>query len=146
MWNKNTADSLEPIGGLSVLEELRLTNVRVLDGGLRPVARCSALRSLVVSNQFPTADYAYLSVALPETSCDMFAPYVEPSLALGESIVMVVGSGKPFLHAVDDAARLERYATAFRDLQRAGGRSAPRRLDVGPSDRLIDRPRDRDDA
>ena len=117
IWNKNTADSLEPITTLEALEELRLTNLKVVDGGLRSLARCAALRRLSVSNQFPTADYAYLSVALPDTECDMFAPYVSAGPAFGDSGVMVVGSGKPFLDAAKDAPRLARYAEAFRDLQ-----------------------------
>jgi hypothetical protein len=117
IWNRNTAETLEPIARLEQLEELRLTNIRVLDGGLRPLARCASLRRLFVSNQFSTDDFAYLSMALPETDCDMFAPYVEPGISLGESVVMVVGKGKPFLHRVDDAARLARYVSAYRDLQ-----------------------------
>ena len=117
IWNKNTASSLAPLGALKHLEELRLTNLRVLEGGLRPLAGCSALRRLDLSNQFQTADYAYLSVALPETTCDMFAPFIPLGQAIGGKDVMVVGSGKPFLDSTKDADRLRRYVAGFGELQ-----------------------------
>jgi hypothetical protein len=117
IWNKNTAQTLEPIGSLTRLEEIRLTNLRVREGGLRPLARCKALQHLTLSNQFPTADYAYLSVALPEAECDMFAPHIRLSQAIDAGDIMVVGSRKPFLDSVEDAARLQRYEEAFRRLQ-----------------------------
>lgn len=117
IWTKNTVNSREPIGQLGALEELRLTNLRVLDGGLRPLSGCRALRRLDVSNQFETADYAYLSVALPDTECDHFAPYVPLQGPIGGKDVMVVGSRKPFLVASKDAARIQRYVDEFRKLQ-----------------------------
>jgi hypothetical protein len=119
MWTKNTADTLDPIGRLGALEELRLTNLGVLDGGLRPLAKCRALRRLVLSNQFDTADYAYLSVALPDTQCEHFAPYIQLGQRLRGKDVMVVGSRKPFLDSTRDAARLQRHADDFRRLQAA---------------------------
>lgn len=124
IWSKNVANSLEPIGELLGLEELRLTNLRVLDGGLRPLARAHALRRLDVSNQFPTADYAYLSIALPETDCELFAPYVRWDRPIDGKNVMVVGSGKPFLNSTRDAARLRRYVDDFRRLQQRFAREA----------------------
>lgn len=66
IWNKQRAASLEPLASLPRLEELVLTNLSVGSGGLRPLARCKALRILALSNQFDTEDYAYLSVALPD--------------------------------------------------------------------------------
>jgi hypothetical protein len=117
IWNKNTADSLEPLAALDELEELSLLNLRVLDGGLRPLGRLPSLRRLDVSNQFDTADYAYLSVALRQTDCDHFAPYIPLGAGFGGKDVMVVGAGKPFLDSTADAARLRRYVEAFETLQ-----------------------------
>jgi hypothetical protein len=117
MWSKNVANSLEPLRDLTALEELRLTNLRVLDGGLRPLAGCRGLQRLDVSNQFATADYAYLSVVLSETECDKFAPYVPIQPPLDGLDAMVVGSGKGFLNSRKDAARLKRYVEDFRQLQ-----------------------------
>ena len=114
----HTIDSLEPLSGLS-LEEIRLTHCAVLAGGLRPLARIRTLRTLELSNQFETEDYAYLSVHLSEARCDKFAPYVLLPQALEDGRdVMVVGRRKPFLNSRIDAAKLRRYEARFRELQR----------------------------
>jgi hypothetical protein len=114
----HTIDTLAPVSGLS-LEEIRLTNCAVLDDGLRPLARIRTLRGLESSNQFETEDYAYLSVHLPQATCDKFAPYVRLPRPLEDGRdVMVVGRRKPFLNSQIDAARLRRYEDRFRALQR----------------------------
>jgi len=56
-----TANSLEPLAQLENLEDLELSSLKVLEGGLRPLARCKALKRLHVSNQFAIEDYAYLA-------------------------------------------------------------------------------------
>jgi hypothetical protein len=122
VWNKATAATLAPIARLEALEELCLTNLKILDGGLRPLAACRGLRRIELSNQFETADYAYLSVALPDASCTHFAPYVRVEIGgLGDA--MVVGRRKPFLDSTRDAARIARYVADFERLQ-AGFRAA----------------------
>ncbi len=117
MWNANRAATLAPVGHLQNLEELRLLNLRVQDGGLRPVAGCSALKHLSLSNQFETADYAYLSVHLSDTECEMFAADTPLTKPIGGKDVMVTGRRKPFLNAEADAARLARYRAEFHRLQ-----------------------------
>lgn len=119
MWNKNRAETLEPIGRLPVLEELYLTNLRVDSGGLRPLARCRALRRLRLSNQFPTEDYAYLAAKLPVVECEMFAPCLPMGYKIGDKDVMVVGKRKPFLNATADAERMARYARDFERMKAA---------------------------
>lgn len=116
VWNKATAATLAPLSRLQALEELCITNVRILDGGLRPLAACRRLRRLELSNQFQTADYAYLSVALPDAVCSHFAAYVPVDIeGLGDA--MVVGRRKPFLDSTRDADRLARYVADFERLQ-----------------------------
>jgi hypothetical protein len=117
IWNKNTAASLEPITRLPHLQELVLTNLKVLDGGLRPLSRLTSLRVLELSNQFETEDYAYLSVALPNTACRHFAPYVTLNTKGMDADTMVVGRRKPFLNATRDAERLAKYVADFERLQ-----------------------------
>ena len=117
MWSTTVVESLEPLGSLTQLEELELLNIRTRTGGLRPLARCRNLRSLDLSNQFPTEDYAYLSVHLPETSCAMFAPYLPVQPLPNDKDVMVIGSGKPFLNSKADTARLAQYASEFEALR-----------------------------
>ena len=117
IWSKNTAASLTPLADLPVLEELVLTNLKVQADGLKPIAKCRRLRTLNVSNQFPTEDYALLSVALPQVECDMLAPHVRLSQAIDGKDVMVVGSRKPLLSSKDDATRIEKYERAFEALR-----------------------------
>lgn len=119
IWNKNRAGTLAPVGTLQHLRELELINVRIDAGGLRPLADCQSLRSLAVSNQFATEDYAYLSVRLPNVQCEHFAPYISLGRnAINGKDVMVVGKRKPFLHSDTDAKRLSGYVAKFRELQR----------------------------
>lgn len=117
IWNKNQADSLEPIARLPKLEDLTLLNLKVVADGLRPLALCPVLKHLEVSNQFKTEDYAYLSVRLPETKCDWFAPCQQLTKPIGDKDVMVTGARKPMLNSVADAERLQRYENTFRKLQ-----------------------------
>ncbi len=113
IWNKNRAESLEPIGALSKLRELELINIFVEQGGLKPIAACRKLEVMALSNQLPTEDYAYLAAKLPDVECDQLAPYVELDHAIDGKDVMVTGKRKPFLNARKDAERLARYVREF---------------------------------
>ena len=121
MWSPNTALTLKPLADLPRLQEMKLLNLKVKEGGLRTLAGCPALRKLQLSNQFPTEDYAYLSVMLPQTECRMFAPCCSLTSSLTNSIggkdTMVVGKGKPLLDSKTDGARIARYERDFRKLQ-----------------------------
>jgi hypothetical protein len=118
IWNKNTADSLEPIGTLQTLQCLHLSNLKIKDGGLRPIAKLPNLSELVLSNQFPTEDYAYLKAMLPGLKCDMLEPYVELGQPIDGKDVMVIGSRKPFLNSKTDKDMLEKYRKTFNRLVR----------------------------
>ena len=72
----NSISTLEPIAQAQALKFLTLTNVRVLNDGLLPLARCSKIESLEVSNQFRTEECAYLSVHLPAWGCAVFSAYI----------------------------------------------------------------------
>ncbi len=117
IWNPNHAVSLAPIASLPKLEELALTNLRVESGGLRPLGQCRSLKTLALSNQFDTEDYAYLSVALPQVQCQSFAPWVRVNHSDGKD-TMITGRRKPFLNSKEDAAKIAAYEEAFRRLQR----------------------------
>lgn len=117
IWNKNRARTLAPLANLPRLAELQLLNISVEEDGLRPLADCAGLRTLEVSNQFQTDDYAFLSVRAPHIECAMLAPYVLLSHPIEDKDVMVVGKRKPFLNSAEDAEKLTRYETKFRKLQ-----------------------------
>lgn len=117
IWNKNRARTLAPVASLPDLTDLSLTNLAVAEGGLRPLASCRRLRTLTLSNQFATEDYAFLSVRLPNVECEMLAPYVRLDSPIEDKDVMVVGRRRPFLNSKRDAERLAGYVDRFRKLQ-----------------------------
>jgi hypothetical protein len=119
IWNKHRATSLEPLAGLDELREVRLLNLKVDSGGLRPLAACSRLEDLELSNQFETADYAFLASRLPRTRCAKFAAWVRLEPAVGGKDTLVVGRRKPLLDSRVDGARLRAFEAAFEEL-RAG--------------------------
>lgn len=116
--NANRVDSLAPLAGLPRLRELDLTNTRVASGGLLPLAGCHHLRRLVLSNHFPTEQYAFLSARLPGTECSLFAPWVHVGRStIDETEVMITGSRKPFLDSSKDGDRIRKYEQAFAELR-----------------------------
>lgn len=118
MNGRNTARSLKPLAKLPKLRDLCLLNLKVENEGLTPLAKCEALRILKVSNQFPTEEYAFLSVHLPNTICDLFSPWVKRSVSALDEEIMVVGSRKPFLSSAKDESRIAKYERSFTALQR----------------------------
>jgi hypothetical protein len=124
VWSPNTALTLAPLADLPRLRELKLLNLKIKEGGLQTLAGCAALRTLQLSNQFPTEDYACLSVRLPQAECGMFEPYRRLSSPIGGKDTMVVGKGKPLLDSKADASRLARYVREFRQLQERFARPA----------------------
>jgi len=106
------------LSALDALTELRMHNIRVGEGGLRPIASCQSLETLSLSNQFPMEDYAFLSVRMPHTHCDLFAPYTRLNQALADGRdVMVTGARKPFLNSTTQGGQLGRYVSEFQTAQ-----------------------------
>ncbi|WP_369691018.1 hypothetical protein [Robertmurraya korlensis] len=73
---------------------------------------------MLISNQFPTEEYAKLSVALPNTKSDKFEAYVHIS-PIGDKDIMVVGKRKPLLNSnsKSDVKRLQKYQEQFKEYQ-----------------------------
>ncbi|MFI8709253.1 leucine-rich repeat domain-containing protein [Bacillus sp. NPDC077411] len=110
-------NTLDPLKQLVNLKYLSLTNIRVKDGSLEPVTCLKNLLEIKISNQFPTEEYAKLSVALPETKCDYFHPYVKLNDSIDGKDIMVIGKRKPFLNAILDIKKLEKYDEQFKAFQ-----------------------------
>jgi hypothetical protein len=102
-------NSLDPIARINGLEELRLVSLRVIEGGLKPLAELSELKTLQVSRQFPFEDYAYLKARLPNVNCD----YLKPHFPIGLEHIQVVGHRMPKLHLQNDAIRIKEYEDRF---------------------------------
>jgi len=105
--------SLVGLQDMPSLQELWLLNVKVLEEGLRPLARSVSLQDLRVSNQFATEDYAYLAAKMPYLRCDKCVPYVPCEDYGSGKDVMVTGRRKPFLNSQTDADKMARYVQKF---------------------------------
>ena len=116
IWNTDRYETLAPLADLPNLRALQMTNVKVKEGGLRPLERCKKLKELMVSYVFPTEEYAYLSVKRPDIKCDAFQPYLQREM-FGDKDVMVIGARKPFLSSKKDKERIKKYVTQFEALQ-----------------------------
>jgi hypothetical protein len=117
MWTRLQVESLAPVAALSDLQSLSITNIQVADGSLEALTGLNSLKSLRLSNQFRTDEYAKLAAALPAVTCEMLAPYVTIRKPIGDKDVMVVGKGKPLLNSIRDAADLRRYVDEFENLK-----------------------------
>ncbi|MFF3023977.1 leucine-rich repeat domain-containing protein [Gottfriedia sp. NPDC057948] len=117
MWNSLNLDNLKDLSNLSNLKYLGLSNIKTKDESLEPIGYLKNLQELDISNQFPTEEYARLSVLLPNTKCDYFKPYIVLSDPIDDKDLMVIGKRKPFFNSKVDAKKLQKYKDQFEDLQ-----------------------------
>ncbi|MEM5017878.1 leucine-rich repeat domain-containing protein [Metabacillus indicus] len=117
IWNTLNLDTLEPLKGMVRLDSLSLLNIRVRDESLEPLTQLKNLLNLTISNQFPTEEYAKLSIALADTKCDYFQPYVVLDDPIDGKDIMVIGKRKPFLNSVADHKKIEKYTSQFKAFQ-----------------------------
>jgi len=122
MWKPLRIDSLKPLINLKKLQYLRLMQIKVADESLEPIAELNNLKTLEISNQFPTKEYANLAVKLSKTDCSMFQPFhkVEIKGEDGKLIydTMIIGKRKPFLLSTKDSERIRKYENQFEKLKK----------------------------
>jgi hypothetical protein len=100
------------------LKYLSLTNIKVEDDSLLPLTELSNLQELNLSNQFPTEEYARLSVYLEHVRCSSFQPYESmEGRVIGSKTIMITGRRKPFLDPQVDGQRIQRYEKQFENYQ-----------------------------
>ncbi|MCY7493893.1 internalin [Bacillus safensis] len=117
IWNTLNINNLQPLRYLKNLTYLCLSNIKVKDESLEPISELEGLKELEISNQFPTEEYARLSVTLPNTKCDRFAPYIFLSSPIVDKDVMVIGKRKPKLNSKVDGEKLQKYEKQFKAYQ-----------------------------
>ena len=121
LWTRMKIESLAPISGLSRIEYLSLTNLKVADESLEPLTHLTNLKELQIANFYPFAEFARLSAKLPNCECQWFAPYIVTNLKCKkcetENRVMLTGKGKGVLCPKCDAARLARHVKEFERLK-----------------------------
>ncbi|WP_235824795.1 hypothetical protein [Bacillus salipaludis] len=118
IWNTLNLDTIEPIKHLYNLKILGLTNIKIKNESLEPISHLKGLLELELSNQFPTEEFAMLSVKLPKTKCDYFQAYVKLDEPIDNKDVMVIGKRKPFLNSSIDIKKLQKYEEQFAALQK----------------------------
>lgn len=69
IWPTLNIDTHEPIKQLQSLKILGLSNIKQKDESLEPISHIKNLLMLELSNQFPTEEFARLSVMLPQMKC-----------------------------------------------------------------------------
>jgi hypothetical protein len=116
--NQLKLDNLESLRTLRNLKYLGFSNIKVQDESLEPISDIKELQELAISNQFPTEEYARLSVKLPNTKCKHFQPFIYLLSPIDDADVMVVGKRKPFLNSKVDVKRLQKYEEQFKAFQR----------------------------
>ncbi|WP_144680209.1 leucine-rich repeat domain-containing protein [Bacillus altitudinis] len=117
IWNTLNLNTLQPLRNLKNLKYLCLSNIKVKDESLEPISALEGLKELDISNQFPTEEYARLSVTLPNTKCDRLAPYIFLSSPIVDKDVMVIGKRKPKLNSKVDGTKLQKYEEQFKAYQ-----------------------------
>jgi hypothetical protein len=117
-----SVESLEPVGRLTSLRFLALTNLEARDESLAPLARLTSLEELSLANFYPVEEMARLSAALPATSCDWFRPFVvlgwQSCKACGGEILMPTGKGKRTFCAQCNPLRREKLEAEWDALRR----------------------------
>jgi len=111
---------LETLQSLACMHNLRylgLSNLKVADESLAPLSKLTKLEVLELSNQFPTEEYAKLSVMLPHTSCEKFHVYTRLHFSIGPKNIMITGKRKPMLNEERDKEKIAKYEQRFSALQ-----------------------------
>ena len=118
IWTRMKIDTLQPLSSLTNLEYLDLTNNKVADESLKPIARLQKLKALNIANFYPTREFAWLAGKLRSTSCDWFKPYLDVDLFSctkcgRNSCVLLTGKGTSRLCKHCDEQRLTNHVSEF---------------------------------
>ena len=132
MWSTLKVDSLEPLTRLPGLRYLRLSNVRPIDGQLRPLGNLVALKELTLPNFFEVEETARLANALPNVVSNTLRPVFLPfdsdppssspyrCKSCGGIRYMMTGKPAAMLCPVCDATKYQRRVARW-EIARAGG-------------------------
>lgn len=114
--------TLQPLSVLTNLKHLGLTNLKVEDDSLKPLAYLKNLDLLEISNQFETKEYAWLATRLMNTKCKMFKATNSCNIVGVDNIIvwdtMVTGRKKVFLLSIKDQNRIDKHIAEFERLKK----------------------------
>ncbi len=117
MWTRMNVHTLAPLASLGSLRHLDLTNLKVRDESLEPLAGLTRLETLQIANFYTPAAFARLARSLPKTECPWFRP-VQPLEGVacrrcGGPVVVLAGRGAATKCTACDAARIARHVAEF---------------------------------
>ena len=119
--------SLLPLAALVALRSINLIGVTAGDHSLEPLAGLPELVEISLSNSWPVAEFARLSVLFPNAGCEWFAPYVEHTFrgagitGFGkETTIYITGTRKPSFSkpTSKDWENIADHVKAFEALQK----------------------------
>lgn len=119
VWVKLILDTLDPLSMLKKLERLRFSAKKISDNRINPLSQLLSIKKLhFPSGLFTTQQIAWLKTKLP---VDIDSIVLNPYWTIEKPIEMngkskntfIVGKGKPFLDAVIDKKKIEKYVNEF---------------------------------
>lgn len=119
IWDQMILNSLAPLQECQNLRRISFSAKKIVDGKIAPLASLTLLRSLEFPLRlFSTEDVAWLKAHLPvSVESKMMNPYwqIESPIEMNgkQKNTFVVGKGKPFLDAIKDKKRLDKYVDSF---------------------------------
>ena len=130
VWSKTTFETLEPLASLKGLLSLSLLPKRIDDGRIQPLGSLTNLENLRIPfNLFTTEQIAWLRARLPETvESEALNALLLTTPFEGDDKqrdVLLIGKRKPWLNSEQDAAKIQKHVSRFRQLV-ADFRSDPR--------------------
>lgn len=113
---KTVFETLDPLQELRALQRLEFTPRKIADNRVEPLGSLSGLRQLdCPTNLFTSRQFAWLHARLPlAADSRVLQPYVRLPEPIGETDVLLVGRGKPFLNSTTGSARIEKHVAQFR--------------------------------
>lgn len=123
---RTQVDSFQPLSHLHHLESLELAGITAAKGGLAPLRKLTALRSVRLGNDFTIHDFAGLRASNPRLEGQFLAPTVELSFSrcsrCGTARVMLSGVAKYNIKCPKcQAQRVSRHLAEWRDAEKAAG-------------------------
>ncbi len=122
IWNRMKVESLAPLGKLSRVRYLHITNLQPDDRSLAPLTDMASLEELDCGNLFSMDQFAAMAHRRPEVRCTWFQPFMAmpglPCRRCGrDRQVMLTGLRKPTLCSACDADKLARHIEQFESLK-----------------------------
>lgn len=117
---KSSYASLDPLAGLTGLERLQFTPLKILDDRVEAIGLLTKLELLTCpTNLFTSRQFAWLRARLPHARTSrVLQPILKLGQPIGDNDVLLVGRGKPLLNSTTAQGRIDKHVAQFeRDVE-----------------------------